>query len=61
MCAAFIAQQQGIALNTAFKKTSQPVGDLWLLVAEFARQGFSENADIEVFGELSVGSSKFVV
>lgn len=61
MCAAFIAQQQGIALNTAFKKTSQPVGDLWLRVAEFARQGFDEAVDAEVFGELSAEPPKFIV
>lgn len=61
MCAAFIAQQQGIALNTAFKKTSQPVGDLWLRVAEFARRGFDESVNAKVFGELSEESSKFIV
>jgi hypothetical protein len=45
MCAAFVAQQQGIALNTAIKKVSGPVGDLWLVVAEFARRGCLEGAD----------------
>jgi len=38
MCAAFVAQQQGIALSTAFKKTAEPVGDLWLMMADFAEQ-----------------------
>ena len=38
MCAAFIAQQQGIALSTAFKKVEDPIGDLWLVLAELARQ-----------------------
>lgn len=38
MCAAFIAQQQGIALSTALKKIEEPIGDLWLVLAEFARQ-----------------------
>ncbi|MFL6451509.1 MAG: hypothetical protein ACJ746_28100 [Bryobacteraceae bacterium] len=61
MCAAFIAQQQGIALNTALKKTALPVGDLWLLLAEFARSGFAENADVEVLGALTGASSKFIV
>ena len=61
MCAAFIAQQQGITLNAALKRTYQPVGDLWLLVAEFARRGFAENADSEVFSELSAGASNFIV
>lgn len=58
-CAAFIAQQQGIALNTALKKIALPVKDLWLMLAEFARQSFA--ADVEVFGELTAESSKFVV
>ncbi len=38
LCAAFIAQQQGISLSTAFKKVEDPIGDLWLVLAEFARQ-----------------------
>lgn len=42
MCAAFVAQQQGISLNTAVKKVSEPVGDLWLVVAEFAKQACTE-------------------
>lgn len=54
MCAAFIAQQQGIALNTALKKISQPVGDLWLLLAELARQGFAGTEDL---GEVMRASS----
>jgi hypothetical protein len=37
LCAAFIAQQQGIRLDTAFKKVPDPIGDTWLIVAEFAR------------------------
>ena len=61
MCAAFIAQQQGIALNTAFKKTSPPVGDLWLRIAEFASQGFAEYADAEIFGDPSAQPPKFIV
>jgi hypothetical protein len=47
MCAAYIAQQQGIALDTAIKKVSDPIGDLWFLVAEFAREGCAENADLK--------------
>jgi hypothetical protein len=61
MCAAFLAQQQGIALKTALEKTALPVGDLWLLLAEFARRGFAENADDEIFGELTTASSRFIV
>jgi len=41
MCAAFIARQQGIKIDTALKKVAQPVGDLWLVIAEFARHGCS--------------------
>jgi hypothetical protein len=40
MCAAYIAQQQGIAIETALRKVSDPLGDLWLIIAEVARQGF---------------------
>jgi hypothetical protein len=61
MCAAFIAQQQGVALNTALKKTAVPVGDLWLLLAELARQGFSDYVDAEAFSDLAAITSKYVV
>jgi hypothetical protein len=46
MCAAYVAQQQGITLSTAFKKVPDQVGDLWLMVAEFARQASAEEADL---------------
>jgi hypothetical protein len=46
MCAAFVAQQQGTALNTAFRKVPDPVGDLWLVVAEFARQAALESVQL---------------
>lgn len=39
LCAAFIAQQQGIRLDTAHNKIEEPVGDLWLMMAEIARVG----------------------
>ena len=45
MCAAFIAQQQGVTLNTAFKKVPDPILDMWLIVAEFAREAWAR--DIE--------------
>ncbi len=51
LCAAFIAQQQGIRLDTAYKKAPAPVADLWLVVAEFARQTWAESVDQE-FDEL---------
>jgi hypothetical protein len=45
MCAAYIAQQQGIALSTAFKKVPDPILDLWLVVAEFAHAAWTQNID----------------
>ena len=39
LCAAFVAQQQGIRLDTAHNKIEEPVGDLWLMMAEIARLG----------------------
>jgi hypothetical protein len=44
VCAAFIAQQQGTRMDTASKKIEEPVGDLWLLVAEIIRQQCFEGA-----------------
>ncbi len=38
VCSAFLAQQQGIRMDTAFKKIEEPVGDLWLLMAEIICQ-----------------------
>ena len=46
MCAAFVAQQQGITLSTAFKKTEEPIGDLWLMLAEFAEQAVGKAMDV---------------
>ncbi|HZU27895.1 MAG TPA: hypothetical protein VFA04_20355 [Bryobacteraceae bacterium] len=44
-CAAFIAQQHGTRLDTAHNKIEEPVGDLWLIMAEIARVGvLPENA-----------------
>lgn len=48
MCAAFIAQQQGVALNTAFRKVPDSILDLWLVVAEFAREAWTQNIDQQV-------------
>lgn len=47
MCAAYVAQQQGITLETAIKKVCDPIGDLWFLVAEFAREGCLGSADLK--------------
>ena len=38
ICAAYVAQQQGIGLQTAVNKISLPIGDLWLQIAEIARR-----------------------
>jgi hypothetical protein len=46
MYAAFVAQQQGIALSTAFKNTPEPVGDLWLMIAEFAEEAVGKAMDL---------------
>ena len=43
--AAFVAQQQGISMNSALKKVGEPVLDQWLIVAEFARQAFESNVE----------------
>lgn len=51
VCAAFVAQQQGIRLDTAHKKIEEPVGDLWLLMAEIIRQQcFQGSGDTGSFG-----------
>jgi hypothetical protein len=50
LCAAYIAQQQGIALDTALKKVAVPVGDFWLVMAELARKACTENAEMEDLG-----------
>jgi hypothetical protein len=50
LCAAFIAQQQGIALETAFKKVPDPIADTWLVVAEFARQAAMQSIDQNIAG-----------
>ena len=48
VCSAFIAQQQGIKMDTAFRKVEEPVGDLWLLMAEIIRQRcFNDQFGIE--------------
>ena len=60
ICAAFVAQQQGISLNTALKKVPEPVGDLWLVVAEFARQGYA-NANSDYLSELVQRSDRLVM
>ena len=39
ICASFIAQQQGIRVDTALRKIDDNVGDLWLVLAELALQG----------------------
>ena len=45
MWAAFLAQQQGISLNCAVKKVEGPVGDVWLMVAEFALQTCNDSIE----------------
>lgn len=45
MFAAFIAQQQGVVLNTAFKKAPDPILGMWLVVAEFTHEAWTQNID----------------
>lgn len=47
MCAAFVAQQQGVTLNTAYKKVPDQVGDLWLMMADLAARMTSESFDAQ--------------
>jgi hypothetical protein len=51
MCVAFITQQQGISLQTASRKVSEPIGDLWLVLAELARKGCTEAANLDPSSE----------
>ncbi len=51
MCAAFVAQQQGITLNTAMKKISIPVGDLWLTIADYAERAAGQAMDLQFSSE----------
>jgi hypothetical protein len=60
MCAAYIAQQQGIGLDTAIKKVSDPIGDLWFLLAEFARDGCAGSADLNGPAALTPRNTEFV-
>jgi hypothetical protein len=60
LCAAFIAQQQGIALDTAFKKVPDPVADSWLVVAEFARDAAMKSTDLN-FDELMPRRTGFII
>lgn len=46
VCAAFIAQQQGIKLDTAWKKIEEPISELWLLVAEIIREQCFKATDV---------------
>ncbi|HYI92576.1 MAG TPA: hypothetical protein VEX68_03460 [Bryobacteraceae bacterium] len=47
VCSAWIAQQQGIRLDSAFKKIEQPMGDLWLVIAELIRQECLKEPGVE--------------
>ena len=52
MSTADIAQELGITLDTAIKKVSDLIGDLWFLMAEFAREGYAARADLNGSGAL---------
>ena len=61
LCAAFIAQQQGIRLDTALKKTPEPICDTWLIVAEFARKAAMRDINEYVAGTVSECDPKLLV
>jgi hypothetical protein len=61
ICAAFVAQQQGISLQTASRKVSEPVGDLWLVLAELARRGYTETANLDRFSERMQTTSELLM
>jgi hypothetical protein len=59
LCAAFVAQQQGIRLDTALKKVPDPIADTWLVVAEFAREAAMQ--DIDGYVAVAASNSKMLV
>jgi hypothetical protein len=48
MCAAFIAQQQGVALNTAFRKVLDPILDLWFSSCRVCARGLDAEPEANV-------------
>jgi len=48
MCAAFVAQQQGVTLSTALKKVPDHVGDVWLIIADFAERTANETIESQI-------------
>jgi hypothetical protein len=61
MCAAFVAQQQGVTLNAAMKKISTPLGDLWLMIAAYAEQAVGKALDLQFPSERSPQSKGLVM
>ena len=59
MCAAFVAQQQGITVSSALKKVPDRVGDVWLIVADFSLQAFNESIDSQ-FGHKNVQTTELM-
>jgi hypothetical protein len=52
-------QQQGIKMDTAHKKIDEPVGDLWLLIAEIIRQDcFEGDGGVASCGLADTASTK---
>lgn len=50
LCAAFVAQQQGIQMNTALQKVEEPVGDFWLQLAETVREAWASDGTWDGLG-----------
>jgi hypothetical protein len=61
MCAAFVAQQQGVTLGTALKKVPDRVGDVWLIVADFAELAVSKAMESQFSGQDSTKSSELIM
>jgi len=61
MCAAFVAQQQGITLTTAMKKVPDPVSDLWLMIAELAERAVGKAIDLRFPSEGAPQSSRLLM
>ncbi len=61
MCAAFMAQQQGVAVGTALKRIPDQVGDAWLIVADFAERPVGKAIDLQFPSEDSRKSSELLM
>jgi|HubBroStandDraft_6_1064221.scaffolds.fasta_scaffold1681766_1 hypothetical protein len=61
MYAAFMAQQQGVTAGTALKRIPDHVGDVWLIVADFAEQAVGKAIDLQFPSQDSPKSSELLM